>query len=63
MNQIRLIAFDLDGTLLKDNKELTPRTLDALKNASRPGFIWFQPQGACMTVCRRRYARFPLSAM
>ena len=37
MNQIRLIAFDLDGTLLKDNKELTPRTLDALKKASKAG--------------------------
>lgn len=37
MNQIKLIAFDLDGTLLKDNKELTPRTLDALKNASKAG--------------------------
>ena len=37
MNQIRLIAFDLDGTLLKDNKELTARTLDALRKASEAG--------------------------
>ena len=34
MKQIKLIAFDLDGTLLKDNKDLTPRTLEALKRAA-----------------------------
>lgn len=37
MNTIRLIAFDLDGTLLKDNKELTPRTLKALCQAAEAG--------------------------
>ena len=37
MNTIRLIAFDLDGTLLKDNKELTPRTLKALRKAAEAG--------------------------
>ena len=36
-NNIKLIAFDLDGTLLKDNKELTPRTLKALQRASEAG--------------------------
>lgn len=37
MNTIKLIAFDLDGTLLKDNKELTPRTLKALGRAADAG--------------------------
>ncbi|MCI9682250.1 MAG: HAD family phosphatase [Lachnospiraceae bacterium] len=37
MNRMKLIAFDLDGTLLKDNKELTARTLDALRKASEAG--------------------------
>lgn len=36
-HKIKLIAFDLDGTLLKDNKELTPRTVSALKRASEAG--------------------------
>ncbi len=36
-NSIKLIAFDLDGTLLKDNKELTPRTLKTLLRASEAG--------------------------
>lgn len=39
MNTIRLIAFDLDGTLLKDNKELTPRTLKALSRAAEAGIF------------------------
>ncbi|MCI8375283.1 MAG: HAD family phosphatase [Lachnospiraceae bacterium] len=37
MKRIKLIAFDLDGTLLKNNKELTPRTLKALGQASEAG--------------------------
>lgn len=36
-NSVKLIAFDLDGTLLKDNKELTPRTLKALSQAAKAG--------------------------
>lgn len=37
MNQIRLLAFDLDGTLLNSNKELTPRTREALSAAAEAG--------------------------
>lgn len=37
MNSVKLIAFDLDGTLLKDNKELAPRTLKALRQAAEAG--------------------------
>lgn len=37
MNSVKLIAFDLDGTLLTDNKELTPRTLKALNRAAKAG--------------------------
>ncbi len=37
MNDIRLIAVDLDGTLLNTNKELTPRTRGALAAAARAG--------------------------
>lgn len=34
---VKLIAIDLDGTLLNDKKEISLRTLDALKKASKKG--------------------------
>ena len=34
---IRLLAFDLDGTVLNDQKQLTPRTLAALTAAAERG--------------------------
>ena len=37
MNRIKLIAFDLDGTLLKDNKELAPETMEVLRQAAEAG--------------------------
>lgn len=37
MAEIRLLAFDLDGTLLNSNKELTPRTQRALCAAAEAG--------------------------
>lgn len=33
----RMIVLDLDGTLTNDNKEITPRTYDALMKAQRTG--------------------------
>ena len=36
---IRLIAFDLDGTLLDDRKKISERTLAALKRAGEKGII------------------------
>lgn len=35
--QYQLIAFDLDGTVLKDDKTISPRTLNALKEAASRG--------------------------
>ena len=37
MQQIRILALDLDGTLLNSNKELTPRTRQALFDAHDAG--------------------------
>ena len=34
---IRLIAFDLDGTLLKDDKTVSGRIMAALQNAADRG--------------------------
>ena len=37
MGQVRLIAFDLDGTLFNDKKEVTPETFGTLKKAAEMG--------------------------
>ena len=36
---IRLIAFDLDGTLLRSDKSISPRTVRALQAASQKGVL------------------------
>ena len=33
MQDIRLVALDLDGTVFNDKKEITPRTLAAIRTA------------------------------
>lgn len=38
-NKIRMIGMDLDGTLLKTDKELTAYTKDVLKRAAEQGII------------------------
>lgn len=38
-NKVRMIGMDLDGTLLKTNKELTAYTKDVLKRAAEQGII------------------------
>ena len=38
-NNIRLIAVDLDGTLLNRKKEITPRTKEALAACAEAGII------------------------
>ena len=42
MKHIRLVASDLDGTLLNKNKEITPRLFDTLKKLDELG-IYFVP--------------------
>lgn len=42
MKHIKLVASDLDGTLLNKNKEITPRLFDALKKLNELG-IYFVP--------------------
>ena len=42
MKDIKLVASDLDGTLLNKNKEITPRLFEALKNLDDLG-IYFVP--------------------
>ena len=42
MKNIKLVASDLDGTLLNKNKEITPRLFDALEKLDKLG-IYFVP--------------------
>ena len=34
---IKLIAIDIDGTLINDQRQITPKTVTALKKASAAG--------------------------
>ena len=45
MAQIRLIAFDLDGTLLRDDKTVSQRTLEALQKAADRGVLLVPASG------------------
>ena len=37
MSCYQLIAFDMDGTLLNSNKQISPETLNAIKRATATG--------------------------
>ena len=37
MNNYQLIAFDMDGTLLNSDKQISPETLNAIKRAGDAG--------------------------
>ena len=47
---IRLIATDLDGTLLNSNKEFTPRTIDAIRRAVANGVVFVPATGRASSV-------------
>lgn len=49
---IRLIAFDLDGTLLRSDKSISPRTMQALLAARERGVLLVPSTADCC-------ARFP----
>ena len=56
---VRLIALDLDGTLLNDAKELTERTQRALEAASRSGIEVVLSTGRPVTALTQKVAHFP----
>ena len=49
----RMIGMDLDGTLLKSDKELTQYTKDVLKRAIEQGIIVMPATGRPITECQR----------
>jgi len=58
----RLIAIDLDGTLLTPQKVITPRTHRALRQAAERGMIIVIATGQTLQVLRHVCAELPLTA-
>ena len=56
---IRLIATDLDGTLLNSRKELTPRTLRAIKRAAEAGIEFVPATGRFYRGCPEELRKLP----
>lgn len=59
MEQIKMIGFDLDGTLLNSNKELTPYTREVLTQAIHQGVIILPATGRPVTGVPRELLTFP----
>lgn len=55
----RMIGMDLDGTLLKTNKELTSHTKDVLKRAIEQGIIVMPATGRPQTGVPKELLEFP----
>lgn len=47
MKKNKLLVFDLDGTLLTDTKDITPRTRETLKRAKEKGYALCYASGRC----------------
>ncbi len=56
---IRLIAFDLDGTLLNDRKEVSPRTMRALERAAEKGVILVPATGRVRNAIPKAVLELP----
>ena len=63
MQQIRLVALDLDGTVFNDQKEITPRTLAAIQSALQKGVVVLPPPGVPWPGYRSSSSKFPVCAM
>lgn len=55
MPDIRLVALDLDGTVFNDEKEITPRTLEAIRAAIAKGLMSSPQRGVWLGWCRKRF--------
>ena len=54
--QIRLIALDMDGTLLDDRKEISPATCQVLTDLRGKGrcYVMHEKQQPCFHITSRR---------
>lgn len=59
MQDIRLIALDLDGTVFNDRKEITPRTLAAIRAALDRGVTVIPATGRTITGVPEEFLHMP----
>ena len=59
MNKIKMIGLDLDGTLLNEQKEITPYTQDVLKRAIDRGVTVLVATGRPITGVPKQLLEFP----
>lgn len=59
MKEIRLVALDLDGTVFNDEKEISPRTLAAIRAALAKGVDVLPATGRTVTGVPREFADIP----
>lgn len=57
--QIRLIALDLDGTVFNDQKEISSRTLEAIRAALQKGIAVLPATGRTVTGVPRQFLDIP----
>ena len=48
MSKYRMIALDMDGTLLNSDKKVTPKTAEAIRRAARQGKLVVISTGRCI---------------
>ena len=59
MSDIRLIALDLDGTVLNDQKQITPRTLNAIREAIQAGVDVIPATGRTASGVPEEFLKIP----
>ncbi len=59
MQQIRLVALDLDGTVFNDQKEITPRTLAAIQAALQKGVVVLPATGRTVAGVPEQFIKIP----
>ena len=59
MNNIKIIAFDLDGTLLNSNKELSPKNAETLERAAAAGVHLVPATGRALVALPEEVRRLP----
>ena len=59
MSKYKLIAFDMDGTLLNSEKRISERTLEAVNRAFDAGKEVILSTGRCVAELREYFKRIP----
>ncbi|WP_085521546.1 Cof-type HAD-IIB family hydrolase [Tuberibacillus sp. Marseille-P3662] len=62
MNQIKLIALDMDGTLLNDQEEITEKNRQAIRGAQERGIYVVLSTGRSIATCREYADALQLSS-